>query len=141
MPDGRELLYAGVTVSGRAGVLDVATGQRRVEVNRNSNLVRAGGLSRDGKLAITGGGDRDEVFLWSTADGQVVQTLQGTGRSVWGIGWSRDGKTLVWGNTNGGSTVQAKTLIERSFRIQGLELGAGQPKGPFIRAQLKLQNV
>ncbi|MCI0463352.1 MAG: caspase family protein [Gemmataceae bacterium] len=131
-PDGRSLVYAGVDSTGRAGVIDPSTGKRRVIFPHHDNTVRHGSVSPDGKLAITTGGDRQETFIWKVADGEVVQKLVGVGQSVWAVGWSRDGRTIAWGNTNRDSGINAAPL-EGTFRLDRLELG-GAPTEPFLRA-------
>src|SRR5262249_43194498 len=100
--DGRQLLYTGVGFVGGAGLLDVETGKRRVEFTRHDNTVMHGQLSNDGELAVTTGGNGHETLIWKTRDGSVVQRLMGKGRSVWGVGWSADGKSIAWGTINRG---------------------------------------
>lgn len=133
--DGRELLYTGVGFTGGAGLLDVASGQRRVEFKEHTNTVMHGQLSRDGELAVTTGGNNHETFIWKTRDGSVVQRLVGKGQSVWGVGWSADGKTLAWSNTNQGDPWKANFPLERTFNLEELAWGPA-PGGDFRRARL-----
>jgi WD40 repeat protein len=82
-PDDGTLLYAGLAPSGgQAGLIDVATGQYRLEIKGHDNSACAGALSPDGTLAATAGGDEMPVIVWKTADGSTVHRLQGGGRSV-----------------------------------------------------------
>ncbi len=131
-PHGRELLYTGVDSTGRAGLLDVATGQVRLTFDRHNNAVKHGSLSRDGALAVTAGGNDNEIFVWRAADGSVVRQFKGLGRSVWGAGWSHDGRTLCWGNVNRGSTTAANMPLQHAFRPDRLEVSP-LPTGNYIR--------
>jgi hypothetical protein len=109
----------------------VTTGRVRVAFPGHTNTVPHGTPSRDGKLVVSAGGNDDEIFVWKTADGSVVQKIVGVGRAVWGVAWSRDGRTIAWGNTNRGDG-KALGPIERTFRLDRLELG-GAPDGAFLR--------
>ena len=136
-PDGKRLLYTGIDRSGAAGLLDLADG-KRLEFPGHSNTVQHGSLSTDGRLAVTTGGDDHETFVWRTADAAVVQKFQGGGRSVWGVGWGAEGKSIAWGNTNRAGTVLAEPPLERAFALDGLETrpAAG---GKFLRCVLKAE--
>jgi WD40 repeat protein len=121
-PDGKRLLYAGVDLTGAAGMLEPAT-NTRLEFSGHNNSVQHASLSPDGKLAATTGGDGHETFIWKTDDAAVVHTLRGAGRSVWGIGWGADGKSIAWGNTNRGGTQVGRTPLEQVFHLDSLEIG------------------
>jgi WD40 repeat protein len=133
--DGRELLYAGVGFAGGAGLLDVASGRRRVDFKRHTNTVMHGQFSPDGNLAVTTGGNNHETLIWSTRDGSVVQRLMGKGRTIWAVGWSADGKSLAWSNTNRGDPWKANFPLERSFNLEELAWGP-KPGNDFRRARL-----
>jgi WD40 repeat protein/ribosomal protein S27E len=131
-PDGKRLLYTGIGATGRAGLLDVNTGER-LRFTRHNNTVRHGQLSRDGKLAVTTGGNDHETYVWKTADASEVCRLQGDGRSVWGVGWLPNSKTIAWGNVNRGDTRLAATPLEHTFDLSRLEPGKA-PEGKVFRA-------
>jgi WD40 repeat protein len=133
--DGRELLYGGIGSTGRAGILDLASGKPRVQFTAHTNTVMHASLSSDGALAVSTGGDNHETFVLSTVDGAVVQKLVGKGKSVWGVGWSPDGKSVAWGNTNRGATHLAVSPLAQSFHLEDLDF-AGPPGGDFRRARL-----
>jgi WD40 repeat protein len=133
--DGRELLYTGIGAAGRAGMLDLKTGERRVQFPRHTNTVMHGSLSPDGKLAATTGGNDHETYLWRTDDGSVVQRLAGKGRAIWAAAWSADGNSVVWGHTNRGQPELANMPLERAFHLGDFEL-AGAPGDKVRRARL-----
>jgi hypothetical protein len=131
-PDGRELVFAGVDRIGRAGVFNLASGQRRLDFREHDNTVLHASVSRDGRLAVTTGGDKNETFVWRLADGQVVQKIIGGGASVFGIGWSRDGNSIAWGTINRGNTGLQTTPLEHTFRLADFDFG-NPPNGQVLR--------
>jgi WD40 repeat protein len=135
-PDGKRLLYTGIDSSGAAGLVEVATGRRVVEFPSHVNTVMHGSLSPDGKRAVTTGGDDHETYIWNTENGEAEEKLVGTGHGVYGVGWSADGKSIAWGNTNRVDTIHATTPLSSTFRLETLEFG--DPPGVDLqRAVLK----
>ena len=134
--DSRELLatWGAITGEAGAGLLDVATGKRRIRFARHSDSVATGALSPDGSLAATTGGDNGETYIWKTADGSVTQSLTAKGRAVWSTGWSSDGKAIAWGNTYRFQSHNDRGPIEHTFRVADLELSAAHGDA-FVRAR------
>jgi WD40 repeat protein len=127
-PDGKELLCTGYdpvkasdTPSRAARMIDAATGKERVKFAQHSDTVLVGGLSPDGKLAITGGGDHHEAFAWRPADASLAQPLYGRGGGVFAVGWAADGKAVAWGNRN--RNFGGKIPVERSFLLGEFKVG------------------
>src|SRR5205807_4345553 len=116
------ILYAGVEATGKAGILNLEQAKERIIFREHSNTVVDARLSKDGRLAISTGGDHHETYIWNVSDGAVVQQLVAAGKAVWGVGWRLDGKAIGWGNTNG-LTDKALTPLEHSFIFENLELG------------------
>ena len=110
-PDGNELLYGGVSYSGRVGMFNLKDDKIRVAFTKHTNTVLDARFSPDAKLAITTGGDNHETYVWKPADGTVVQKLQGASQSVWSVGWRLDGKAFGWGHTNGGPRLPPRTVF------------------------------
>ncbi|HKB41158.1 MAG TPA: caspase family protein [Gemmataceae bacterium] len=138
--DGRELLYTGGSPTGKVALLSTSNGRKRIQFKKHTNAVMSGALSPDGTLGLTSGGNDHESFLWKTSDGSVVHTLKSGGRSVWGVGWSPEGRTIAWGNTNKGDTTEGTTPLEQTFRLDALDFGPA-PKADFRRARLTIGDV
>src|SRR5262249_54480413 len=126
---GKEALFTGVGHGGYAGMLDLATGTVRVEFKEHNNTAPSGHLSPDGKLAISSGGDDNELFIWRLADGKAVHRLAAKGKAVWAAGWSPDGKAIAWGNSNRGDP----SPLERTFKLADLTFGP-KPTPKYIGA-------
>lgn len=134
--DSRELLYTGIALSGKTAIIDVASGQRRVDFSAHSNTVVHGFLSADGKRAASTGGNDHETYVWNTGTGEVMQKLMGKSRSVFGIAWGPDGKSIAWGNTNRGATHLANSPLEQSFQLSDFAFGPA-PDDTFLRARVE----
>lgn len=130
--DASELLYAGVAGKGHAGIFNLQTGQARLVFTQHNNTVLHGSLSPDGQLAATTGGDDHETILWRVKDGAVAHKLVSKGRAVYGIGWSPDGNSIGWGNSNQGVGHLAANRLERSFDLTAFRFGPA-PDARFRR--------
>ncbi len=133
--DGSRVVYGGIDSVGRAGVIDVAARRKVLDFPAHTNTVMSVAFAPDGKFVTSTGGNNHETFLWRAEDGQVVHRLYGAGKGIWGVGWGADGKSISWGNTNLGGTVNAGTKLERSFRFDTLEL-EDAPAANALRAPL-----
>jgi WD40 repeat protein len=134
-PDGQKVVFGGIGWKGVAGVIDLTNKKIRY-FSKHSNTVMDVGVSNDGLLAVTTGGDDHETYVWKIRDSSVVHKLQGKGRSVWGVGWHADGKTIAWGNTNRGDTRKADPRLERTFDLSFLGF-SDPPDDKVVRASLE----
>jgi WD40 repeat protein len=73
-------------------------------------------LSPDGKVAASGSLGPG-LFLWNTADGQLLHQLGGRGRSVSEASWGRDGRTIGWRLKH---RADERTRPEGAFRLTDL---------------------
>lgn len=121
-PDGKEIVYGGVQFKGNAGIFNLDKGKQRVVFKEHGNTVMDVRYSKDGQLVVSSGGDDQETFVWKSADGAVAAKLMGIGKTVWGLGWRKDGKAFGWGNTN---KLDARELnaVEHSFVFEDLDFG------------------
>jgi WD40 repeat protein len=132
LPDGSGVVFGGVSGAGWAGVR--CGDEPPVLMRDHSNTVMAADCSADGALAVTAGGEANEVIVWKTADGKPVRRFQAASKSVWAVGWSKDGKALAWGNTNrhDGTGLCA---VEQTFRLTDFQPGAAPKAGEFLQHQ------
>jgi WD40 repeat protein len=118
--DGKEVVYGGVAVQGHAGVLNLESGEHRIERKEHSNTVMACTASTEGGLAITCGGDDNEMFVWRISDGSLIHKIAGAGRAVWAVGAGL-GNKIIGGNTNRGSALPMTRPLEFAFDLERLE--------------------
>ena len=79
-------------------------------------------VSEDGRSAVTSGGNNNETFVWSVANGKTITRLCGAGRGIWGIGWAKDGKSIAWGTDNHHDLKEISPL-EGTFRFDDFGVG------------------
>jgi WD40 repeat protein len=134
-PDGRELLCAGAPFEDpddkkrrSARLIAVGNGLERNWIGLHSGAVVAAAVSADGKLAVTGGADR-QAIVWRTTDGSVVRTLRSHGSPVGAVAWERDGRTIAWGGARTDPDPEAVLPLERTFRPDELVVGPGPEEG------------
>jgi len=51
-------------------------------------------------MVATGGGNNQEIHLWTLDNGKTMQRLTGVGASIWAVGFLAEGHTLAWGKTS-----------------------------------------
>ena len=85
-------------------VYDTVSGRELLTLGGNNNIVLATAISPDGSWAATGGGADAAIHLWNLRTGAALQDsngypliLRGSGRVIWGAGFSTDGRQIAWG--------------------------------------------
>ncbi len=146
-PDGKWLL-SGVGFQGPGNdchVYNTVSGAETVTYRGHDNIVLATAISPDGRWAATGG-FRGEIHIWDLKtgerrkgpDGQPL-TLGGSGRPVWAVGVSADGRRIGWGHhdngVNNGPLEYALTLPAGGAPLTG-PVVVGD--GAFLRARAEL---
>jgi WD40 repeat protein len=95
-PDGRYV--ASGSMDRTARVWRLADDTSRV-LSGHSGWVVGVAFSPDGKMLATGSAD-GTVKLWNVADAALIDTLSGTGWSMWGVAFSPDGHLLAAGSSD-----------------------------------------
>jgi WD40 repeat protein len=127
----REIAFAGVASGpGYAGVISIETGAVTVPFTGHTNTIMGLRASADGKLVVTSGGNQNEIYVWSAADGKTVGRLSGNGNGIWGVGWAKDGKSIAWGTSNLISR-DGHTALEGVFRFDDLGLGGAPDESKY----------
>jgi WD40 repeat protein len=119
-PDGKMVL----TGTGQFGtgsytnnVFSIPSGNHISQFDKHTNIVLATAISPDGKTAATGGGNDREMYLWDITTGREKKKMVGKGRGVWSTSFSKDGRTIAWGNTFKQSSMFGYGPLEKSFII------------------------
>ena len=126
-PDGSLLLAAADHAPYEQDVYDVASGSLKISYRGHDGLTHATAFSPDGSLAVTAGGSNNEIHLWSVATGKLQQVLAGTGRAVWTVGISQDGRRIAWGHTDTTHAINRHGPLEFSLRLPDVELAPTDP--------------
>src|SRR5262249_7332471 len=106
--DGRKLLTTSAEGSNTfpQRVWDVEQGVQLITYDAHDDAVSAAAISPDQRLAITAGGRSHEIHIWNFATGKLAQgpggdplILRGDGNPIFSVGFSANGKRLLWGDT------------------------------------------
>jgi WD40 repeat protein len=126
MPDDKSFVFGGICYSGWTGVTEIATGKQTALVKEHTNTV-AVNRSTDGALAVSAGGESNEIIVWDTKDGSIVRKFQPASKGLWAVGWGKDGKSLAWGSVN--RTVAPELHgLDQTFQLD--EFLPGDPPKP-----------
>jgi WD40 repeat protein len=132
LPGDKQLVFGGVAGLGWAGITDVDTGKRPVLIRDHSNTVMAVNCSPDGAVAVSAGGDKNEILVWDAKTGEIIQRLQTSSKGLWAVGWGKDGKSLAWGgiNRHGGDGI---CPLEQTLRLDEFVPGPQPKPADFVR--------
>ena len=139
-PDGSKVLTGCGYGTKTNNVFAIPSGERVASFTKHDNIVLATAISPDGKTAATGGGNDREIYLWDLATGEVKRKLVGKGRSVWSVGFARDGKGIAWGKTfhrSDQSMYQLRGSLEQTFQLKGEGRAFELKLGPEVRSALR----
>jgi WD40 repeat protein len=135
LPGDKRVAFGGVSARGWAGVIDLEGGKPPVLIRDHTNTVMAVNRSADGALAVSAGGDSNEIIVWKTADGSVVRKFKALNRAIWAVGWGKDGKSLAWGQTNRMGPDRLHGL-EQTFLLDEFQTGDPPKPGAYGRQLL-----
>ncbi len=131
-PDGRLLLATcGGVCSATQHVYDATTGKELTAFKTHENIVLASAFYPGGSLVATGDGF-GRIYIWDPRTGETKAALKGTGRQTWAVGFSSDGRSIAWGNTNsnplGETPANKRGPLEMSLRLPAANELLSQPE-------------
>ena len=154
-PDGVNLLSScsqNCQGAFRAYVWNVEDGRAVTAYSDHDNVITAGAIDGDGRLAATGGGNAHEIHVWELATGVRIRqpdgaplVLGGNSGGVYAAGFTTDGRWLTWGNTDGGSPTESP--YEFRLRLPTSDGRLGKPErvrtdaAEYVRALTTLGNI
>jgi WD40 repeat protein len=101
----------------------------------HDNLVVATAFHPSGRWLASGGGDKKEILLWNTVNGEILSRLEGKGRTIDAVAFSRDDRFISWGQTSVFSSINDRGPLEHRFDLRELErLAGGLSKSDAVRA-------
>lgn len=120
-------------------IFSIPSGKSISTFTKHNNIVLATAISPDGTTAATGGGNDQEIWIWDVRTGREIKKLVGNGKRVWSVGFSKDGRSIAWGNTYEQYNMFGYGPLEHSFIFQSHSDQFGPKPGPinetdFIRA-------
>jgi WD40 repeat protein len=93
-PDGQLLLAGNFSppYPDRLTLFAYPSGRTDHVFTGHHNLVVATAFHPSGQWVATGGGEHKEILLWQVHTGEVLARLEGTGRTIYAVGFSPDGR-------------------------------------------------
>jgi WD40 repeat protein len=121
-PDGARLLAGNFSPPqpDRLTLLAYPSGKTERVFTGHQNVVVATAFHPSGQWVATGGGEHKEILLWQVPTGQVLARLEGTGRTIYAVGFSPDGRYLSWGHTAVYTSPNRQGPLEHRFDLTQL---------------------
>ena len=95
-----------------------------------------------GQWVASGGGDQKEILLWHAHTGEILSRLESKGRTVYAAAFSRDGRSISWGDTSHYASINVRSPLEYRFDLTQLtRLPGGLPEASALRAQEQVGKV
>jgi WD40 repeat protein len=143
-PDGRSVLAGNFSPPrpDRLTLLAYPAGKTQQVFTGHQNVVVATAFHPGGQWVASGGGEQKEILLWHVHTGEVLSRLAGTGRTIYAVGFSRDGRYLSWGQTPHDSFPNTRGALEHRFDLtQLVRLPGGSSDTAVVRAQESVGDV
>lgn len=114
-PDSKYLLAGHVGFPPKNNVYNVRDYFKKViSFNKQNDLTQAVAFLNN-RTVITGGGDRNEIYLWDIHTGNTIGRIVGKGRKIWSVGIN--GNRIAYGHIPMSYTNE-KTRLEKVFDIK-----------------------
>lgn len=142
---GGELLVAGNFTPPKPEYVTLFTypeGKTHQLFNGHNNLVIATAFHPSGNWLASAGGDHKEILLWSANTGDILTRLEGKGRTIYSVAFSKDGKSISWGQSNDYASSNNRGPLEYRFDLMELErISGGLLSSEAVRAQSQIGNL
>jgi WD40 repeat protein len=140
-PDGTQLLAGNFSPPqpDRLTLLAYPSGTTARVFTGHQNVVVATAFHPSGQWVATGGGEHKEILLWQAHTGAVLSRLEGTGRTIYAVGFSPDGRYLSWGHTAAYTSPNRQGPLEYRFDLTQLtRLPGGSAEASPVQALERL---
>ena len=140
-PDGGLLLAGNYSPPqpDRLTLFAYPTGKEHRVFTGHHNVVMATAFHPSGQWVASGGGEQKEILLWQANTGEILSRLEGRGRTVYAVGFSRDGRYVSWGYTAEAATSHKPARLEDQFDLaQLVRLPGGLPDASVVRSQTRV---
>ncbi len=140
-PDG-QLIVSGNFTPPKPKHLTLFTypaGKTHLLFSGHGNLAAATAFHPSGRWLASGGGDQKEILLWRASNGEILSRLEGKGRTIFAVGFSKNGRFISWGQTSNFSSINDRGPLKHRFDLLALiRLTGGIPNSKSLRALERL---
>ncbi len=116
-PDGSRLLAGAFGYPYVSTVFEFPSGKVLTQFRDHTNIVPAVAISPDGATAVTAGGNREEIYIWSLSTGKAIRRMLGAGQPVFSVAFSKDGHSIALGNTFSFVGANERGPLERTIQL------------------------
>ena len=143
-PDGRLVVAGNISPPKpkRLTLFAYPSGKTQQVFTGHDNLVMATAFHPGGRWVASGGGDHKEILLWRADNGEILSRVEGQGRTIYAVAFSKDGRFISWGQTSDFSSINNRGPLENRFVPEILErLNGGLLRSAALRAQERVGNI
>ena len=117
-------------------------GRTHQQFTGHNNLVIATAFHPSGNWLASAGGDHKEILLWRADTGEILTRLEGEGRTIYAVGFSKGGTSIYWGQSNDYASSNDRGPLEYNFDLILLErFRGGLSSSEAVRAQLEIGDL
>ncbi|MDJ0783593.1 MAG: caspase family protein [Desulfosarcinaceae bacterium] len=117
-------------------------GRQHLLFDGHDNLVAATVFHPKGHWLATAGGDHKEILIWDPYDGQILSRLEGQGRTIYSVAFSKDGRYISWGPGLAYTSINDRGPLTQRFDLKELKrMAEGLADADAIRAVERHQDL
>jgi len=102
---------------GKNNIFSIPGGKKIISCQRHHGIVLATDFSPIANIAATAGGEDNEILLWDIRTGEILKKLAGKGKSLWAVGFHKDGRSIAWGTSWKSNNIFQHGSLEQAFQI------------------------
>ena len=143
-PDGRLVVAGNISPPKpkRLTLFAYPSGKTQQVFTGHDNLVMATAFHPGGRWVASGGGDHKEILQWRVDNGEILSRVEGQGRTIYAVAFSKDGRFISWGQTSDFSSINNRGPLEHRFVPEILEcLNGGLLPSAAVRAQERVGDL
>jgi len=143
-PDGRLVLAGNFTPPKPKHMTLFAypSGKTRHLFAGHDNVAVAAAFHPSSRWVASAGGDHKEILLWDVQTGEILSRLEGEGRTIYSVAFSKDGNVISWGQTSAFSSLNDRGPLEHRFDLEKLErIEGGLPRFSAVRAKERVDEL
>jgi WD40 repeat protein len=121
-------------------VFDLTRNAETMRFRKHNNTPFALGVSPDGRLVASCGGNDHDTFVWEAGTGRTVHRLAAPSRSKYVVAWTQDGRSIAWGEERNDDL---RTFVDLPLRweFSPLDLTLKPAQGEFARGRHRSRDV
>jgi len=116
-----------VSEGSKANILSIPKLSNIGEFNGHYHYIVSASISNNGLVATADAYDH-AIKIWNLFNRKDYRYFAGKGRSKFSIGFSKNGKSIAWGNSNEINNIFIHGNLEQTFNLNMIKIGEAFPK-------------